>query len=91
MKGKEYMPEDEDKLDRLDGMVSEILRSLKGDPFNSEIGLIDRFKAMELRVAVLESFRRKIVVIAVAFVAGVLLSGVFFGIYTLRAVMDAVK
>jgi hypothetical protein len=88
---RELMPEDEDKLERIDNMVSEMYRSLKGDSFNREKGLIERFYEFEERLDEMEKGYKKLYTLLIGIAIGIGLGGVVFGAWTLRAFIDVVK
>lgn len=88
---KELMPEDDDKVERIDNMVSEIYRSLKGDSFNREPGLIDRFFEFEKRLVELERNYKRIYTLLLGIGIGIGIGGVMFGVWTLKAFLSMVK
>lgn len=88
---KELMPEDEDKVERIDNIVSEILRLLKGDSFAKDKGLIERFFDFEGRLILLERGYKKIYTLIIGIGIGIGIAAVFFGGLTLKALIDIVK
>lgn len=85
------MPEDEDKVERIDDIVSEILRLLKGDSFAKDKGLIERFFEFEERLVFLERGYKKVYTLLMGIGIGIGIAAVFFGGLTLKALLDIVK
>lgn len=88
---KELMPEDDDKVERIDSMVSEIYRSLKGDSFNREPGLIDRFFAFEARLTKVEKNYKIILILLIGIAIGCGATAVFFGALSFKDFVQMVK
>jgi hypothetical protein len=99
---RELLPEEEDKLSRIESIVSEILRALHGEPMYKQKGLLDQFDVFKaevnlklvdynLRLASLESGKQKWLFGAICFGIGVAVAiGIFFGL-SLKEIKAIIK
>lgn len=89
------MPEDDQRLARMDSMMSDIYRWLQGDPAFKEVGLIEQFKTFRQevyeRLEKVEQTARRNSWTIIGFAVGFGVAAVVFGVLTLQQLKDIIK